>query len=261
MNGISVLCFGVPLYRVVHKSLCFHTKPQNIAARFTGKAKRVVGYSFYFVLKCSHQEEYKVEDNHFSHTRWNKPVKYVSITLLCLFVSVQLIYTYVALQTIRKYISLGLVAWPGIRPGWLAPPLLLLHCLKFGTLVGGTLVLSCLRVLSLYLFALLRYSVPSFIFVYICWELVKPDKGNKVSIVSSKKLSLPTSLSTREWYSVEQIAEILSKNGLQSYSSLFLEHAIDGQVLSQLTEQDLKEMGINCIGDRKRIMLLLDIDE
>ncbi|GJD07033.1 hypothetical protein Gasu2_14160 [Galdieria sulphuraria] len=253
-----MLSFSVPLHRVIHKSPCFHTK-QFKGTHFFEKVRIVRSYPFHLVvLMCSKHDNWK--DNHLTNNRWNKAVRYVSITMLFLFVSTQLIYSYVALHTIRKYISLGLVVWPGMRPGWLAPPLLLLHCLKFGTLVAGTLFLSCLRLLLLYSWTMFRYTVPTFAFGFICWELFQPQKGNKVSSCCSKKLCLPV-IVEREFYSVEQVAEILSKNGLQSYSKLFLEHAIDGQVLSQLTEQDLKEMGIHCIGDRKRIMLLLDIDE
>ena len=42
--------------------------------------------------------------------------------------------------------------------------------------------------------------------------------------------------------------------GLQSYERVFRDHGIDFEVLSRLTVDDLKEMGISAVGPRLKIL-------
>ncbi len=49
-------------------------------------------------------------------------------------------------------------------------------------------------------------------------------------------------------------AEWLLKLGLQQYESAFRKHEIDGEVLSTLTAEDLKEIGVVAIGHRRRLL-------
>jgi class 3 adenylate cyclase/pimeloyl-ACP methyl ester carboxylesterase len=50
------------------------------------------------------------------------------------------------------------------------------------------------------------------------------------------------------------IAAWLRDLGLQQYERAFLDHAIDGDVLAALTAEDLKELGVASLGDRKRLL-------
>jgi len=56
-----------------------------------------------------------------------------------------------------------------------------------------------------------------------------------------------------KWSSVE-VAAHLGKKGLKGYTELFQQHKIDGSVFHNLTEENLKEMGIESVGDRKKVM-------
>src|SRR5260370_16417325 len=49
------------------------------------------------------------------------------------------------------------------------------------------------------------------------------------------------------------IAQWLASIGLERHTQLFVENAIDGDVLAELTEGDLKKLGIP-LGDRKRLI-------
>jgi len=58
----------------------------------------------------------------------------------------------------------------------------------------------------------------------------------------------------QKWSPV-QVAEYLGKKeGLDSYAQLFQQHKVDGSVVHTLTDGDLKEMGIEAIGDRKKVL-------
>ena len=52
---------------------------------------------------------------------------------------------------------------------------------------------------------------------------------------------------------MRDIAEWLASIGLERYAQRFAENAIDGDVLAELTEDDLEELGIP-LGDRKRLI-------
>ena len=51
---------------------------------------------------------------------------------------------------------------------------------------------------------------------------------------------------------MQQIAEWLEKLGMSEYAELFVANRIDLSVLPELTDQDLKELGI-VLGDRRKI--------
>ena len=52
---------------------------------------------------------------------------------------------------------------------------------------------------------------------------------------------------------MQQIAEWLEKLGMSEYAQRFAENRIDLSVLPDLTDQDLKELGI-VLGDRRKIL-------
>jgi len=57
-------------------------------------------------------------------------------------------------------------------------------------------------------------------------------------------------------WSVKDVCKVLKAVGLEEYIHLFVEHRIQGDVLFNLTEENLKEMGVEKIGDR---LLITDI--
>jgi hypothetical protein len=61
-----------------------------------------------------------------------------------------------------------------------------------------------------------------------------------------------------ETWSAEDLAQYLkAKCDLADYYEMILKHDITGKVAPQLSENDLKEMGISSIGDRKRLQLAI----
>ena len=52
---------------------------------------------------------------------------------------------------------------------------------------------------------------------------------------------------------MEQIAEWLAKLGMSEYAERFAENRIDFAVLPDLTDQDLKDIGV-VLGDRRKIL-------
>lgn len=61
-----------------------------------------------------------------------------------------------------------------------------------------------------------------------------------------------------ETWNAEELAGFISNQGLESYSHTIIEHKITGKLAPLLSEMDLKEMGITCIGDRLRFRLIVD---
>ena len=57
-------------------------------------------------------------------------------------------------------------------------------------------------------------------------------------------------------WSVKDVCKVVKAVGLEEYLDLFVEHRIQGDVLFSLTEENLKEMGVDKIGDR---LLVTDI--
>ena len=66
---------------------------------------------------------------------------------------------------------------------------------------------------------------------------------------------LGLSLQPTSW-SVKDVCKVLKAVGLGEYMELFVEHRVQGDVLFNLTEENLKEMGIEKVGDR---LLIADI--
>jgi hypothetical protein len=46
----------------------------------------------------------------------------------------------------------------------------------------------------------------------------------------------------------------LAELGLAKYAEVFASHAIDLDVVRELTEADLKDLGVEAMGDRKRLL-------
>ena len=55
-----------------------------------------------------------------------------------------------------------------------------------------------------------------------------------------------------EAWSTEKLVEYFSNNGLGDYEECLTVHKITGKLAPLLTDQDLKDMGITCVGDRLR---------
>jgi len=53
---------------------------------------------------------------------------------------------------------------------------------------------------------------------------------------------------------VRQIEEWLGGLGLGEYASRFVENRIEFSILPDLTDQDVKELGITAIGDRRKLL-------
>ena len=49
------------------------------------------------------------------------------------------------------------------------------------------------------------------------------------------------------------VARWLAEQGLGHHAEAFVENGIDGDILHDLTDADLKELGLN-LGDRKRLL-------
>mmetsp|Transcript_9516 Transcript_9516/g.28569 ORF Transcript_9516/g.28569 Transcript_9516/m.28569 type:complete len:260 (-) Transcript_9516:389-1168(-) len=58
--------------------------------------------------------------------------------------------------------------------------------------------------------------------------------------------------------STTQLADHFERMGLFGYRDTLEEHRIDGSLASLLTDGDLRDMGIVCVGDRLRIRSILD---
>ena len=59
-------------------------------------------------------------------------------------------------------------------------------------------------------------------------------------------------------WSVKDVCKVLKAVGLGEYMELFVEHRIQGDVLFNLTEENLREMGVEKVGDR---LLITDITQ
>jgi len=54
----------------------------------------------------------------------------------------------------------------------------------------------------------------------------------------------------------DDLPTLLNKQGLAKYTDLFVRHEVDLQTFATLTEQDLREIGIQTFGARKKLLLL-----
>ncbi len=50
------------------------------------------------------------------------------------------------------------------------------------------------------------------------------------------------------------VADWLRALGLERYEAAFRENDVDAQLLSQLTAEDLKELGVGAVGHRRRLL-------
>jgi hypothetical protein len=53
---------------------------------------------------------------------------------------------------------------------------------------------------------------------------------------------------------MQQIADWLGKLGLRQYAQRFAENDIDFSILADLTDQDLKELGVSSLGHRRQLL-------
>ena len=54
----------------------------------------------------------------------------------------------------------------------------------------------------------------------------------------------------------DDLSDLLARQGLAKYTDLFIRHEVDLQTFATLTEQDLREIGIQTFGARKKLLLL-----
>ena len=47
--------------------------------------------------------------------------------------------------------------------------------------------------------------------------------------------------------------------GMQQYAQAFRDHAIDAEVLLELTTDDLKDLGVNLVGHRRKLLAAIAI--
>ena len=78
---------------------------------------------------------------------------------------------------------------------------------------------------------------------------------NQASLPSYRMNDKDTS-DFKKWSPVE-LAEFLKKASLGDYAEAFINHKISGRLASQLTDQDLKDMGIHIVGDRLRLKIII----
>src|SRR5271169_1663632 len=61
-----------------------------------------------------------------------------------------------------------------------------------------------------------------------------------------------------EWHqpgvAMQHVADWLEKLGLGQYAQRFAENEIDFSILSDLTDQDLKEIGVSSLGHRRQLL-------
>ena len=55
---------------------------------------------------------------------------------------------------------------------------------------------------------------------------------------------------------MDELSTMLSNQGLGKYADVFLRHEIDLPTFAMLTDEELKEIGIQIFGARKKLLLL-----
>lgn len=55
---------------------------------------------------------------------------------------------------------------------------------------------------------------------------------------------------------LDELASLLTTQGLGKYTDVFLRHEVDLQTFATLTDEELKEIGIPTFGARKKLLLL-----
>lgn len=75
---------------------------------------------------------------------------------------------------------------------------------------------------------------------------------------SAFSLPSPSEVDGSDKWTSKQLASYFEKNGLGQYSESITEHKINGRLAPLLSDDNLTEMGIICIGDRLRFRLHID---
>jgi len=88
-------------------------------------------------------------------------------------------------------------------------------------------------------------------------ESFKDTPKSKKSVKKSVKNELDTTAGYDTWNST-QLAKHFAKKGLADYQEVLAKHRIDGKIAPLLTDGDLKDMGINIVGDRCRFRCEID---
>lgn len=69
---------------------------------------------------------------------------------------------------------------------------------------------------------------------------------NKAKLNANPAIILPT----------DDLPTLFAKQGLAKYTDLFVRHEVDLQTFATLTDQDLREIGVQTFGARKKLLLL-----
>lgn len=89
-------------------------------------------------------------------------------------------------------------------------------------------------------------------------SLTVPPVSNKPELCSyppaGPENALHGGLQPIESWSIEKVSEWLAFSGLDQYVANFQDHRITGDVLVDLSQDDLAEIGVHAVGDRKRIL-------
>jgi len=76
------------------------------------------------------------------------------------------------------------------------------------------------------------------------------ENGDNQNVSNSEKIT--SGNSSPEWFE-----RILKENGLGEYIETFRKHKLTTkEIISELTDQDLLDIGVSLLGDRKKILLL-----
>jgi hypothetical protein len=76
--------------------------------------------------------------------------------------------------------------------------------------------------------------------------MLNPAKINNGTMSNGSDAVLPT----------DDLPTAFAKQGLAKYTDLFVRHEVDLQTFATLTEQDLREIGVQTFGARKKLLLL-----
>ena len=69
-------------------------------------------------------------------------------------------------------------------------------------------------------------------------------------------LFYPTFIGDATAPGLDELASLLTTQGLGKYTDVFLRHEVDLQTFATLTDEELKEIGIPTFGARKKLLLL-----
>lgn len=84
-----------------------------------------------------------------------------------------------------------------------------------------------------------------------------PPTSKVAPSTNYKQMDSVREVSDFEKWSSEDVADFFENKGLGEYRELLVHHRITGKVAPQLTDTDLKDMGIKIVGDRCRFRYIL----